>query len=223
MHVLLVEDEPAIADFVVRGLRDEGHTITHASDGIEGERRALRENTDLVILDVMLPGQDGFAVLRAIRQGRPELPVIMLTARDEVEDRIAGLDGGAIDYLTKPFVFAELAARVRAQLRRRGGEETVLRGADIELDLLKRTVKRKQVEVALSAREFDLLAYLLRNPDRILSREQLLGAVWGYDHDPGTNIVEVYVGYLRRKLALSDGVAAPIETVRSRGYRLRDA
>ncbi len=222
MHVLLVEDEPAIADFVARGLREEGHTITLASDGIDGERRALHDDPDLVILDVMLPGQDGFAVLRSIQAGRPDLPVIMLTARDGVEDRIVGLDGGAVDYLTKPFVFAELAARVRAQLRRRGAEETVLCGADIELDLIRRTVRRKETEVALSAREFDLLAHLLRNPDRILSREQLLGAVWGYDHDPGTNIVEVYVGYLRRKLALPDA-AAPIETVRSRGYRLRNA
>lgn len=222
MHLLLVEDEPAIADFVARGLREEGHTVTHARDGVEGERRALSEDLDLAILDVMLPGKDGFAVLRAIQHGRPNLPVIMLTARDEVDDRIAGLDGGAIDYLTKPFAFEELAARVRAQLRRRVVEETVLRGAGLELDLLKRTVRRGEVEMSLSAREFDLLAYLLRNPDRVLSREQVLSAVWGYDHDPGTNIVEVYIGYLRRKLALPDA-PAPIETVRSRGYRLRDA
>ncbi|MGI8920342.1 MAG: response regulator transcription factor [Solirubrobacteraceae bacterium] len=222
MRILVVEDEPAIADFIERGLSAEGHTVSSALDGIEGERRALLEDVDLVVLDVMLPGRDGLSVLRSLRDAKPSLPVILLSARSEVTDRVAGLDHGATDYVTKPFAFDELAARVRAHLR--GPEQvqsTVLEAAGIRLDLLTRRVERDGTQIHLSAKEFELLAFLLRHPGKALSRSQMLSAVWGMDFDPGTNIVEVYVGYLRRKLATS-GRPAPIETVRSVGYRLRD-
>ena len=161
----------------------------------------MGSDLDLVILDVMLPGRSGLEVLREIRTVKPALPVIMLTARAEVADKVAGLDAGATDYMTKPFSVEELLARVRAHLRTPAQAETTrLRVAGIELDLLRRTVTRDGTPVHLSAKEFDLLAYFMRHPGQVLSREQILNGVWDYDHDPGTNVVEVYVGYLRRKL-----------------------
>jgi DNA-binding response OmpR family regulator len=220
MRILVVEDEAGIADFVQRGLSAEGHQVEVAGDGLEGERRALANDVDLVILDRLLPGRDGLDVLKAIRAAKPALPVIMLTARGEVADRVAGLDAGATDYVVKPFAFDELAARVRAHLRSPGqATSSRLEGAGIAVDLLSREVARDGVPVALSAKEFELLAHFLRHPNQVLSRAQLLSGVWGYDFDPGTNVVEVYVGYLRRKLAVS-GSPAPIDTVRSMGYRL---
>jgi DNA-binding response OmpR family regulator len=220
VRILVVEDEPAIADFLERGLRAEGHAVEVAGDGNEGETRALASDVDLVVLDAMLPGKDGLEVLRAIRERKPALPVLMLTARGEVEDRVAGLDAGATDYLVKPFAFAELAARVRAHLRTpRQAAASHLRAAGIDVDLLTREVARDGEPVRLSAKEFELLTHFMRHPNQVLSREQLLSAVWGYDFDPGTNIVEVYIGYLRRKLALPDR-PAPIQTLRSMGYRL---
>ena len=222
MRILVVEDEPAIADFIRRGLQAEGYVVDCDPDGEEGERRALGGDVDLVILDVMLPGQDGMGVLDMIRQRKPALPVIMLTARGEVTDKVAALDAGATDYVTKPFSFDELAARVRAHLRMPDQARTTqLAVGSLALDLLTRRVQREGHELNLSAREFDLLAYFMRHPGQVLSRQQILSAVWGYDFDPGTNVVEVYVGYLRRKLALS-GSPAPIETLRSVGYRLSD-
>jgi len=219
MRLLVVEDELPIADFVRRGLEAEGYAVEHASDGVEGERLAVAGDVDLVILDLMLPGRDGLSVLEGIRRAKPALPVILLTARGGVEDKVAGLDTGANDYVTKPFSFEELTARVRAHLRTPlQGESTVLEAAGVRLDLLSRRVQRDGGAVELTAREFELLAYLMRHPNQVLSREQILNAVWGYDFDPGTNVVEVYVGYLRRKLALPGG-PAPIETVRSVGYR----
>jgi DNA-binding response OmpR family regulator len=170
----------------------------------------------------MLPRRDGLEVLAGIREARPQLPVIVLTARAETGEKVAALDRGATDYVTKPFSFDELAARVRAHLR--GRDEASLRrieAADIRLDLISRKVERDGMPVRLSATEFRLLAYLMRHSNQVLSRERILRAVWGYEHDPGTNIVGVYVGYLRRKLAVSDR-PAPIETVRSAGYRLVD-
>jgi two-component system, OmpR family, response regulator len=220
VRILVVEDEPAIADFVERGLRAEGHVVTSALDGIEGEQRALGEDVDLVILDLMLPGRDGLSVLRRLRESKPTLPVIVLSARGEVPDRVAGLDSGATDYVTKPFSFEELAARVRAHLRPpQQPEPTSLSAAGIRLDMLSRRVERDGTAIPLSAKEFELLAYLLRHPNQALSRAQILSAVWGFDFDPGTNLVEVYIGYLRRKLSLS-GLPAPIQTLRSVGYRL---
>lgn len=222
VRILVVEDEPAIADFLRRGLQAEGYSVDCALDGIEGERRALSGEVDLVILDVMLPERDGMVVLDKIRSRKPALPVIMLTARGEVEDKVSALDSGANDYVTKPFSFDELAARVRAHLRSpEQGRATELSVAGIRLDFLTRRVERAGMPVTLSAREFELLAYFMRHPGQVLSKQQILSAVWGYDFDPGTNVVEVYVGYLRRKLAANGG-PAPIETLRSVGYRLVD-
>jgi DNA-binding response OmpR family regulator len=220
MRILLAEDEPAIADFIEHGLSAEGYAVTVAVSGEEAIEVALSGDFALMILDRMLPGRDGIEVLESLRALRPELPVIMLTARTAIDDRVAGLDAGAIDYMTKPFSFDELAARVRAHLRLPSQEKTTrLEAQGIELDLLTRVVLRDGREVVLSSKEFDLLAYFLRHPGNVLSREQILSAVWGYSHDPGTNIVEVYVSYLRRKLG-RPGSPAPIVTVRSVGYRL---
>ena len=222
MRILLVEDERGIADFVERALSSQGHVVEVAADGLDGERRALAGDPDLVILDVMLPGRSGIEVLREIRRAKPVLPVIMLTARAEIADKVRGLDAGATDYITKPFSVEELLARVRAHLRTPAQvAATRLSGAGIEMDLLRRSVSHDGDPVHLSAKEFDLLAYFLQHPGHALSRQQILNGVWAYDHDPGTNIVDVYVGYLRRKLA-RDGRPAPIETVRSVGYRLRE-
>ena len=221
VKILVVEDEPAIADFLARGLEAEGYRVSVAAEGLEGERLALQPEIDLVVLDRMLPGRDGIEVLETVRRARPALPVIMLTARGAVDDRVEGLDRGATDYVTKPFAFAELLARIRARLRAAEGDsETTLAAGGIRLNLLSRRASRDGVEVPLAEREADLLAHLMRNAGRICTREEILAAVWGFDHDPGTNVVQVYVGYLRRKLALP-GSPAPIETVRSVGYRLR--
>lgn len=222
MRILVVEDERGIADFVERALRAQGYAVEVAFDGEEGERSALSSDVDLAILDVVLPHRSGIEILTEIRKVKPALPVIILTARAELSDKVAGLDAGATDYITKPFSVEELLARVRAHLRTPAqAETTTLRAADIEMDLLRRSVTREGSDVHLSAKEFDLLAYFMRHPGQVLSREQLLNGVWDYGHDPGTNIVEVYVGYLRRKLAV-DNRPAPIQTVRSVGYRLVD-
>ena len=217
----MVEDEEAIADFLARGLEREGHVVRTAADGVEGERLALGPGVDLVILDRMLPGRNGLEVLESIRRAKPRLPVLMLTARGAIEDRVEGLDAGATDYVTKPFSFEELAARVRAHLRQPPEAETTrLQAAGIELDLLTRTVRRDSGEPQrLPEREAELLAHLMRHAGHVCTHQQLLSAVWGYQHDPGTNVVQVYIGYLRRRLALP-GSPAPIETVRSVGYRL---
>jgi DNA-binding response OmpR family regulator len=220
MEILVVEDEVGIADFLGRGLRAEGYVVTVAGDGETGARLALEPEVDLVVLDRMLPGIDGLEVLERVRRSRPLLPVIMLTAKGEVADRVEGLDRGATDYVTKPFAFAELLARIRARLRDGAGSERAIEAAGIRLDLIEREARRDGVATRLPEREADLLGYLMRNEGRVCTREELLSSVWGYEHDPGTNIVQVYVGYLRRKLA-RPGSPAPIETVRSVGYRLR--
>jgi DNA-binding response OmpR family regulator len=219
-RILLVEDEPGIVDFVRRGFEADGFAVEAATDGVEGERLALAGSFDAIVLDLMLPGRDGLEVLASVRRAKPEVPVIVLTARGEIEDRVAGLDAGAVDYLVKPFSLAELLARVRAQLRVVAQTSaTTLRGADIEANLLTRKVRRGDTSVQLSSTEFELLVYLLRHFGQVLSREQILSAVWGYEHDPATNVVDVYIGYLRRKLARRDD-PAPIYTVRAVGYRL---
>jgi DNA-binding response OmpR family regulator len=229
--ILVIEDEPGIVDFLERGLTAHGFEVTAALDGLTGTDKALAEDVDLVVLDMMLPGRSGLDVLRTLQEAKPGLPVIALTARGEIEDRVAGLDAGAVDYLTKPFSLSELAARVRAQLRVAAQTSvTTLKAGDVEVNLLTREVRRAGQQVRLSTTEFELLVYLLRNHGRVLSREQILRAVWGYDYDPGTNVVDVYVGYLRRKLKqakrssldpeVDDGRSdAPIGTVRSVGYR----
>jgi DNA-binding response OmpR family regulator len=217
--VLVIEDEPGILDFLEHGLRAQGFDVLSANEGTSGLETALQKDMDLVVLDVMLPGRDGFEVLAELRQARPGLPVIILTALGEVEQRVAGLDAGAVDYLVKPFSLNELAARIRAQLRVADqAPSTTLRAGGLEVDLLRREVRAEGETLRLTTTEFELLVYLLRNRGRVLTREQILRAVWGYDHDPGTNVVDVYIGYLRRKLG-RPGRAAPIATVRSVGYR----
>ncbi|MGN6815508.1 MAG: response regulator transcription factor [Solirubrobacterales bacterium] len=222
MEILIVEDESAIADFLQRGLSREGFTVRTVADGAEGERLALDHAFDLVVLDRMLPGRGGLEVLAAIRRSKPGLPVIVLTAKADVADRIEGLNQGATDYVTKPFSFEELAARVRAHLRQAGSEATTaLEAAGIRLDLVARRAEREGVVADLPKREAELLAYLMRHAGRVCTHAEILTAVWEYDHDPGTNVVQVYVGYLRRKLD-RPGSPTPIETVRSVGYKLSE-
>ncbi len=219
-RVLLIEDEPGIVDFVRRGLEAEGFAVEAAGDGIQGERMALAGSFDAILLDLMLPRRSGLEVLQSLRLAMPGAPVIVLTARGGIEDRVEGLDAGAADYLVKPFSMAELVARVRAQLRMVAqASASTLRAEGIELDLLTRRVRREDRQVTLSTTEFELLVYLMRHHGQVVSREQILSSVWGYEHDPATNVVDVYVGYLRRKLA-SSGEPAPIFTVRAVGYRL---
>jgi DNA-binding response OmpR family regulator len=217
-RILIAEDEPRLASFLEKGLRAAGHTTTVCADGVQAAAIASDEEFDLLILDIGLPGQDGFAVLRALRARGSKLPVLVLTARDEIADTVTGLDLGADDYVTKPFVFEELLARVRARLRtgERGGEGMTLRAGAIELDVRARRAEADGAIVDLTAKEFALLETFLRHPGQVLSREQLLSHVWGYDYDPGSNIVDVYVGYLRRKLGQER-----FETVRGMGYRLQ--
>jgi DNA-binding response OmpR family regulator len=215
-RILIAEDEERIASFLEKGLRAQGFTPTVVADGNAALGLAGSGEFDLVVLDLGLPGRDGLSVLDELRARDRHLPVIILTARAEVHDTVAGLDGGADDYVTKPFVFDELVARIRARLREeRAPEATTLRAGECELDLRTRRVTAAGAPVELTAREFALAEVFFRNPGQVLTREQLLSRVWGYDHDPGSNVVDVYVGYLRRKLGEDR-----IETVRRVGYRL---
>jgi two-component system, OmpR family, response regulator len=220
MNILVVEDEPLITSFLERGLVAEGHAVETAERGDEALDAFATNRADLVILDVMLPGIDGFDVLASMRACDPSVPVIMLTARGEIADRVRGLDLGATDYLVKPFVFAELTARIRAHTRQPKTQPSaqVLEAGGVTLDLLTREARVGRRDVQLSAREFALLAYLMRHPGQVLSRQQILNGVWGYTFDPRSNLVDVYVGYLRRKLTAD--CDCPIETVRNMGYRL---
>jgi DNA-binding response OmpR family regulator len=217
-RILIAEDEPRLSSFLEKGLRAAGYSTTVVDDGASAAGLARDDEFDLLILDIGLPSQDGFAVLRTIRGRGETLPVLILTARDEVVDTVTGLDSGADDYVTKPFVFEELLARVRARLRApdQGDSALALEGGGIRLDVRSRRADVNGDEVELTAKEFTLLETFLRHPGQVLSREQLLSHVWGYDFDPGSNVVDVYVGYLRRKLG-SDR----FETVRGMGYRLK--
>lgn len=219
VRILVIEDEAGIAGFVGKALRAQGYQVDLVDDGIDGEHRATTTEVDLVILDRLLPGRDGVEVLRGIRAAKPALPVIMLTALGEVDDKVKALDAGATDYVTKPFSVDELLARVRAHLRApQQREATQLSAAGIDVDLVSRDVLRDGRAVRLSAKEFELLVHFMRHPNQVLSRAQLLSGVWGYDFEPQTNVVEVYVGYLRKKLG-GPGRPAPIDTIRSAGYR----
>lgn len=217
MAILIVEDEQGIVSFVRRGLESAGYTVVEAGDGIDGLAVAMLPDIELVILDLGLPGIPGEELLRRLRAQRPAVPVIVLTAKDAVSDRVANLEAGADDYLVKPFSFSELLARVRARLRTSGQSRSdVIAAGNLVLDLGARAVSVEEQTLSLSAREFALLEVLARNPNRVLSREQLLDMVWGYDFDGSSNVVEVYVGQLRRKIGTER-----IETVRGVGYRLK--
>jgi len=221
MRILIVEDEVKMARAIRRGLEHEGWTADVAPDGDEGLARASNETYDAVVLDVMLPRRDGFAVCEALRARGRWVPVLMLTARDAVDDRIRGLDAGADDYLVKPFAFGELLARLRALIRRGPSERPqVLCVGDVELDPAAHAVTRAGQAVELSAREFALLEYLMRHPGEVVSRTRLLDHVWDYEYGGGSNVVDVYVGYLRRKLERPFGRPF-IRTVRGVGYGVR--
>ena len=221
MRILVIEDEPRILAFLARGLEAEGFSVDGANDGQAGVRRAMHGTYDLVILDLLLPKLDGFAVLRELQNRLPELPVVIVSARSELETKLRGFDLGACDYLSKPFSFDELLARVRAQLRRgRPGENSsVVRAGLLSLDVARREAKYRDVVATLSDREFRLLHHLVLHEGEVVSRERLLADVWGYHFDPRSNVVEVCIRRLRQKL----GSEAPIETVRHGGYRLTAA
>jgi DNA-binding response OmpR family regulator len=215
-RILIVEDEERLAAFLEKGLRASGYATTVVADGNAAAVVASDDDFDLLILDLRLPGKDGLDVLREVRGRGERLPVIILTARDDTIDRVAGLEAGADDYIGKPFHFEELLARIRARLRDEGTteDETVLRVGNVLLDERTHWVTADGQTVELSAREFELLRTFLQHPNQVLSREQLLSHVWGFDYDPGSNVVDVYVGYLRRKVG-----SARFETVRGVGYR----
>ena len=220
MRLLLVEDDKGLGEFVRQGLREAGHEVDWETDGQRGLREALAARHDLVLLDVMLPGLGGLEILAEMRRSEIKTPVLLLTALDGVDDRVRGLDQGADDYLTKPFAFSELLARIRALSRRPPLEmEPVLRVGDLELDIMRHEVRRGDRRIDLSRREFGLLEFFMRNSGQLLTRSQLAERVWGFDFFHDSNVVEVYVGYLRRKLD-GPGSHAHIRTVRGMGYIL---
>ncbi len=220
--ILLIEDDRQTATYIVKGLGEEGMTVDHADNGRDGLFHATDGGYDAIILDRMLPGMDGMAVLGALRAGGIHTPVLMLSALGAVDDRVAGLTAGSDDYLTKPFAFAELLARLKLMLRRGGsGTQAVTKLAcgDLDMDLLSRKVKRGTRAIDLQPREFRLLEYLLRHKEQVVTRTMLLEGVWDYHFDPGTNVIDVHVSRLRRKI--DDGEEVPlIHTVRGAGYRL---
>jgi two-component system, OmpR family, response regulator MprA len=226
VDILVVDDERAVRDSLRRALELEGYRVELAEDGEQALRRLdLEPSPDAVILDVLMPGADGLEVCRRLRQGGNEVPVLMLTARAEVDSRVAGLDAGADDYLPKPFALAELLARLRALLRRLGGEDgnaDLLRFGDLELDPGTREVRRGGEPIELTRTEFSLLELFLRNPRQVLTRSIIFERVWGYDFGPSSNSLDVYIGYLRRKTE-AGGAGRLIHTVRGVGYALRES
>jgi two-component system response regulator MprA len=220
-RILVIEDEPKISDLIKRGLIYEGYTVDVANDGEQGLSRARDNQPDLVILDLMLPGIDGFEVCKRLRAA-DDVPILMLTARDAVTDKVKGLDSGADDYLTKPFNFDELVARVRALLRRRRpADQAVLRYADLTLDQSTREVRRGSRKIELTTKEFDLLELFLQHPRQVLTRDVIYERIWNYDFGGESNIIEVYIRYLRGKLE-AGGEPRLIQTVRGVGYALRE-
>jgi DNA-binding response OmpR family regulator len=221
MRLLVVEDEHKLAGVLKRGLEEHGYAVDVAYDGEDGLAMATAAPYDLIVLDVMLPRLDGFGVCEQLRAQHSHTPVLMLTARDAVDDRVAGLDSGADDYLTKPFAFRELLARVRALLRREGrSKDPVLRVADLEIDTVSHEVRRAGKPVELTSKEYAILEYFARNPNRVLTRTQIAEHVWDYDFVSMSNVIDVYVGYLRRKLG-DDGESRLLRTIRGTGYQLR--
>jgi DNA-binding response OmpR family regulator len=222
MRILVVEDDRKVASFIRQGLDEEGHAVEVAKDGSEALDLVLADpDYDLLVLDVMLPGRDGFAVLRALRERKVRAPVLMLTARDSITDKVAGLDLGADDYLTKPFAFEEFLARVRALLRRGDGQRaSVLRLDDLAVDPATRRVTRGDRRIELTAQEYALLEYFLRNVGRVLTRPMIAQHVWGLDFDAESNIIDVYVSYVRRKIE-REGEDRLLHTVRGAGYVMK--
>lgn len=221
MRILLVEDNRRLSASLKNSLVDEGYAVDVAYDGVEGQEYAEMTPYDLIILDIMLPKRDGLAVCRALRQQRNNTPILMLTARDTVEDRVKGLDNGADDYLVKPFAMDELNARLRALLRREASDKNgFVTVANLRLDPAQHTVERDGIAIDLTVKEFALLEYLMRNPNRLVTREMAENHVWSYDYDGASNVVDVYIRRLRRKIdePFSDKL---IETIRGVGYRLR--
>lgn len=223
MRILVVDDDPAVTALLARGLKYEGYTVDVASAGDEGIRLADTCHPDLVILDIMMPGLDGFQVCQKLRAADSHLPILMLTAKDAPADQVEGLDTGADDYVIKPFVFEVLVARVRALLRRREGQAgpEVLRYGDLVLDISARRARRGERAIELTTTEYELLQLFLRNPERVLTRDIIMERVWGYDFEGNFNVLEVYVRYLRTKLEAA-GESRLIQTVRGAGYVLRD-
>jgi two-component system response regulator MprA len=222
--ILLVEDEAAIAKFIGRGLQREGYNVVTAADGQTGLDLAFGELPDLIILDVMLPDIDGLKVCREIREAQLQTPILMLTAKDAIPDRVAGLEAGADDYLVKPFAFEELLARLRALRRRRAPIETEspLTFADLTLTPSTRMAQRSGRPIELTAKEYELLELFMRHPNQVLTRDQIYERIWGYDFGGESNIIEVYIRYLRSKLE-SDGESRLLHTIRGVGYALRDS
>lgn len=221
-HILVVEDEAKLAQFIKLELSYEGYEVTIASDGLTGLANAREVNPDLILLDWMLPGISGLEICRRLRNTGDKVPIILLTAKDEVSDRVAGLDAGADDYIVKPFSIEELLARIRANLRRTQEQDPdLLQFSDLRLNRSTREVYRDNRSIELTAKEFDLLEYLLTHPRQVLTRDQILERVWGYDFMGDSNIIEVYIRYLRLKLE-ANGEKRLIQTVRGVGYVLRD-
>ena len=223
MKVLLVEDEVKISDFVCAGLREHGFAVEHCANGNDGFELASRGGYDAIVLDIMLPGRDGLSVLKGLRRAGMATPVILLTARNELDDRIEGLSLGADDYLAKPFFVEELAARLHALARRVSGErQNVLAVGKLRLDRISREVTWLDQAVDLTGREFNLIEYLMRSPGRVFTRTQILEHVWGYDFDPSTNVVDVCIQRIRKKIgSIAAEAESPIESVRGVGYRFR--
>jgi heavy metal response regulator len=221
VRILVVEDEKKVASFIKKGLEEEGYAVDVAADGEEGLAMALIGVHDLIILDIRLPKMDGLRVLQALRRDSVPVPVLLLTVRATIEDKVLGLDAGADDYLTKPFAFQELVARARALLRRRAeAEPTVLRVGDLRLDPARRTVTRGGETIDLTPREFALLDYFMRNPNRVLTRTMIAEHVWDYSFDTETNVIDVYVNYLRKKID-ADREPKLLRTIRGVGYVLK--
>ena len=221
VKVLVIEDEKKIASFLRRGLEAQGFVVEHAANGDDGYALATTRPYDALVLDIMLPGRDGLSILRNLRERKISVPVILLTARSELNERLEGLNLGADDYLTKPFHIEELIARLHAVTRRASGaSQSILAVADLKMNLLTRAVTRGDTAIALTAREFSLLEHLMRSPGRVLTRVEICERVWDYNFDPGTNLVEVYVQRVRKKV--DEGFATKlIETIRGVGYRIK--
>lgn len=221
MHILLVEDNRRLSDSLLRILQDDGYAVDTAYDGLEGEEMGLMSSYDIIILDIMLPGKDGIEVCHELRNRRVSTPILMLTARDALNDRVKGLDSGADDYLVKPFEVDELRARIRALLRRKSSSKSgLLQVADLVLDPATHLVRRNDVEIELTAKEFSLLEYMMRHPDHLITREMAEEHLWSYDHVIASNVVDVYIRRLRRKIDDSSEFKL-LETLRGAGYRLR--